>query len=186
MKVTPKSRQAWRDWLAANHAAKTEVWLVFYKRDAGKPTLSYNDAVEEALCFGWIDGVKRSIDGERYMHRFSPRKPDSKWSASNRARAERMEQAGLMTAAGGAAVRSAKRSGKWNAPDPSVDLSMPPEFGARLRRDAAAAEFFASLAPSYQRQFVGWIATAKRPETKQRRLEETIALLRRGEKLGMR
>jgi uncharacterized protein YdeI (YjbR/CyaY-like superfamily) len=97
-----------------------------------------------------------------------------------------MEQAGLMTAAGRAAVRSAKRSGKWNAPAPSVNQSMPPELSARLQRDAVAAKFFESLAPSYQRQFVGWIATAKRPETKQRRLEETIALLRRGEKLGMR
>jgi uncharacterized protein YdeI (YjbR/CyaY-like superfamily) len=120
------------------------------------------------------------------MHRFSPRKADSKWSASNRERAERMERAGLMTAAGRAAVRSAKRSGKWNAPAPGIDLSVPKELAEKLQRDAVAAEFFESLAPSYQRQYIGWIATAKRPETRERRLNEAIALLRRGEKLGMR
>lgn len=186
-KLTPRSRRAWRTWLEKNHAARDEVWLVFYKRHAGKPTLSYNDAVEEALCFGWIDGVKRSLDAERYTHRFSPRRPGSRWSALNRKRAERMIEAGHMTEAGLALVRDAKRTGKWTgSPAPSVDLSMPSELAQRLRRNRKAAAFFDSLAPSYQQQFIGWINVAKRPETKQRRLEETMELLSRGEKLGMR
>lgn len=163
-----------------------EVWLVFYKRHAGKPTLSYGAAVEEALCFGWIDGVKRSIDAERYMHRFSPRKPGSKWSALNAERAERMIAAGKMTEAGLELVDEAKRTGNWAASAPDVDLSMPPELAQRLQRNETAAAFFESLAPSYQRQFIGWINVAKRPETKQKRLEETVRLLARGEKLGMR
>ena len=93
MRVTPTSRRAWRAWLESHHETAAEVWLVFHKRGAGKPTLSYGDAVEEAICFGWIDGVRRSLDGERYMHRFSPRRPDSRWSAANRDRAGRRAQA---------------------------------------------------------------------------------------------
>ena len=186
MRVTPKSRKAWRAWLEKNHRNVSEVWLVFYKRHTGKPTLSYNDAVEEALCFGWIDGIKRSIDDERYMHRFSPRKQNSKWSESNRIRVARMQKAGQMTAAGKRAVASAKRSGKWSEPAPDFDFSMPSELEAGLARSKKAANFFASLAPSYQRQFIGWITTAKREETRKRRLKEAMELLKRGEKLGMR
>ena len=123
--VTPKSRRAWRDWLQKHHAAKPEVWLVFYKRHAGKPSLSYDDAVEEALCFGWIDGVRRRVDEDRYMHRFSPRQASSRWSALNRTRVARMEEAGLMTPAGRSAVQAAKRNGKWDEAAPSIDLMMP-------------------------------------------------------------
>lgn len=186
MRFTPKSRRAWRTWLEANHDAKPEVWLVFYKRHTGKPTLSYNDAVEEAVCFGWIDGVKRRIDDERYMHRFSPRKPDSAWSATNRRRATRMEKAGLMTQAGRKAVKTAKRHGTWQAAAPDVDVTVPAELAARLAEHGQAAAFFESLAPSYRQQFTGWINMAKRKETRQRRIDESVALLARGEKLGMR
>lgn len=186
MRITPKSRQSWRVWLQKNHDSKPEIMLVFYKRHTGKPTLSYNDAVEEALCFGWIDGVKRSIDEDRYMHRFSPRKSDSRWSALNRKRAERMKEAGYMTDAGKKAIQKAKRNGKWVEPAQIIDLSMPPELTERLRRNKDAATFFKSLAPSYQRQYIGWVNTAKRPETKKRRLDEAVSLLARGEKLGMR
>lgn len=186
MKFTPKSRQAWRSWLQQNHDSKPEVWLVFYKRHTGKPTLSYNDAVEEAVCFGWIDGVKRSIDDERYTHRFSPRKPASHWASTNRKRAERMRKAGLMTPAGEAAIRRARKNGTWSEPAQTANLSVSPELSAALKRNKAAAAFFESLTRSYQQQFAGWINAAKRPETRQRRLAEAIALLERGEKLGMR
>lgn len=187
MKFTPKSRQQWREWLDENHANTSEVWLVFYKKHTGKKSLSYSDAVEEALCFGWIDGIKRFIDDERYMHRMSPRKADSNWSDSNKKRAQRMLKAGLMTAAGKRTVEQAKRNGKWAEPARQrIDFSLPPEFERRLKRNKRAAEFFASLAPSYQRQYIAWVATAKREDTKQRRLDEAIDLLKRGEKLGMR
>ncbi len=186
MRVTPTSRRAWRAWLESHHETAAEVWLVFYKRGAGKPTLSYGDAVEEAICFGWIDGVRRSLDGERYMHRFSPRRPDSRWSAANRDRAERMTAAGWMAPAGRKAIERARRSGRWDTPRPRIDLSLPPELEERLRESKSAAEFFASLAPSYRKQFIAWINTAKRIDTKQRRLDETMRLLERREKLGMR
>jgi len=187
MKVTPKSRQAWRSWLQKNHATVTEVWLVFYKRHTGKPTLSYNDAVEEALCFGWIDGVKRSVDEERYMHRFSPRLMGSKWSESNRKRVARLVDAGLMTPSGQRSIDEAKLNGNWDTPArPSMDMPMPPELASRLKRHKKAARFFESLAPSYRRQYIAWIATARRDETRTRRLDEAMQLLARGEKLGMR
>lgn len=188
MKFTPKSRHAWRSWLEKHHAARAEIWLVFYKRHTGRPTLSYNDAVEEAVCFGWIDGVKRSIDAERYMHRFSPRKAASNWSATNRRRVDRMTRAGLMTAAGRKAVAQAKRAGTWlvESPAATVDDSIPPGLATRLEKNRKAARFFESLAPSYRRQFTAWINVAKREETRQRRIEETVALLEKGERLGMR
>jgi uncharacterized protein YdeI (YjbR/CyaY-like superfamily) len=187
-RITPKSRSAWRTWLETHHNSETEVWLIFYKRHTGKPTLSYSDAVEEAVCFGWIDGVKRRIDDDRYTHRFSPRKPDSKWSATNRKRAARMKKAGLMTTAGRKAIAAAKRRGTWQATAnaPEVDVSIPAALAAALLNNPKAAQFFESLSPSYQQQFTGWINIAKREETRQRRIEESVALLTRGEKLGMR
>jgi uncharacterized protein YdeI (YjbR/CyaY-like superfamily) len=187
-RVTPRSRQAWRRWLEANHGTQAEIWLVFWKRHTGRATLTYGEAVEEALCFGWIDGVRRSIDAKRYMHRFSPRRLASRWSPTNRKRAERMQAAGLMVAAGRQAIEAARRNGTWDAPvsAPAIDLSMPPELEARLRRNKRARAFFESLAPSYQRQFCGWINAAKRSTTKQRRVDEAVALLARGEKLGLR
>ncbi|HMB72618.1 MAG TPA: YdeI/OmpD-associated family protein [Gammaproteobacteria bacterium] len=185
---TPKSRRTWRAWLEQHHDSEAEVWLIFYKRHTGKPTVSYNDAVEEAVCFGWIDGLKRRIDESRYAHRFTPRKPDSKWSKTNQQRAARMEKAGRMTAAGRAAIATAKRRGTWRAAanTPDVTADMPEELAALLRGNAQAAEFFESLAPSYQRQFLLWINVAKRELTRRKRIEEAIALLSRGEKLGMR
>jgi len=113
MQFTPRNRADWRNWLCKHHADKAEVWVVFFKKTAPRSNLSYNDAVEEALCFGWIDGMKRSIDEERYMHRFSPRKPGSQWSASNMERARRMIDAGLMMDAGHRTIADAKKCGTW-------------------------------------------------------------------------
>jgi uncharacterized protein YdeI (YjbR/CyaY-like superfamily) len=187
-RITPKSRSAWRTWLEAHHDSETEIWLVFFKRHTGKATLSYNDAVEEAVCFGWIDGIKQRIDDARYTHRFSPRRPDSKWSETNRKRAARMEKAELMTAAGRKAIAAARRTGKWQATTnaPEVDVSIPAALAAALQKNPKAAEFFESLSPSYQQQFTGWINIAKREQTRERRIAETITLLARGAKLGMR
>lgn len=187
-RFTPTSRNAWRAWLTRHHDSETEVWLIFHKRHTGKPTLSYNDAVEEAVCFGWIDGLKRRLDEERYTHRFSPRKPDSRWSETNVKRAARMEKAGHMTDAGRVAIAAAKRRGTWRmtAGKPEIDSDMPDELAALLRENSRAAGFFESLAPSYQRQFTVWINVAKRADTRRKRIKEAFELLCRGEKLGMR
>jgi uncharacterized protein YdeI (YjbR/CyaY-like superfamily) len=187
VRYTPRSRRQWRDWLAKNHADKDEVWLVYYKKHTGKPTLSYNDSVEEALCFGWIDGILKRVDDERYMHRFTPRKPGSNWSETNVKRVERLLEAGLMTESGFKCVEEAKLSGRWDAAaGPAVELSMPEELEKALAHQKMAAAFFETLAPSYRREFIAWIATAKRPETRKKRLQETVALLEQRKKLGMR
>ncbi len=187
MNYTPGNRVQWRAWLENNHANEAEVWLVFLKQHTGNPNVSYNDAVEEALCFGWIDGLKRTIDEDRYMHRFTPRKERSKWSKLNKERAQRMLKAGQMAPAGEKSIKMAKKNGRWIEPTSArTNFSIPREFDAQLKRNKKAATFFDSLAPSYQQQYIAWIATAKRPETRKRRLDEAIKLLYRGEKLGMR
>jgi uncharacterized protein YdeI (YjbR/CyaY-like superfamily) len=187
MRYTPRNREQWRNWLEKNHARETEVWLVFLKQHTGEPNVSYNEAVEEAVCFGWIDGVKRSIDEDRYMHRFTPRRADSKWSKLNKERAQRMIEAGQMAPAGNKSIELAKDSGRWTEPvSARTILTMPSELNVQFKRNKKAATFFASIAPSYQRQYIAWIATAKRPETKKRRVDEAIRLLKRGQKLGMR
>ncbi len=187
MKVTPKNRAAWRKWLAANHAETAEVWVVFYKKHTGKPSIRYSDAVEEALCFGWIDGVIRRIDDDSYMHRFSPRRPDSRWSATNRKRAGELIESGLMTPAGQRAIDQAKRAGRWtDSQRPKVDLKISPAFAAALESNEEAARQFAMLSAREQNLFVGWINLAKREATRERRITESLRLLERGEKLGLK
>ena len=114
-RFTPRSRSAWRSWLQKNHTDVEEVWVVFYKKGTGHPTISYNDAVEEALCFGWIDGIKKRVDSARYMHRFTPRKLNSTWSKSNKERVARLIEAGLMTPAGQRLIDHAKQGGARHA-----------------------------------------------------------------------
>ena len=184
-RVAPRSRDEWRAWLAENHESTTEVWLVFYKQGTGVATLSYNDAVEEALCFGWVDGLKKTLDDRRYMHRLSPRKPRSKWSASNIARVSRLIASGLMTPAGQRLIDEAKESGTWKAEERPRAAPMHPEFSAALRKNKRAATFYASLAPGYQRQYRDWVATAKRDETRTRRIAQAVEHLAAGKKPGL-
>ena len=187
--LTPRNQHAWRRWLAANHGAVSEVWVVFYKktvRRTGLPTLTYEQSVEQAICFGWIDGIKRRIDDERYAHRFTPRKPDSWWSASNRARLEGMRSQGLMTPAGEEAVEASIRSGAWATPARAVAVETPPELLAALDQDPRACAGWLTLTRAQQRRYEVWIGMAKRDETRTRRLTESLDLLRRGKKLGMR
>ncbi|MXW06106.1 MAG: hypothetical protein F4Z81_13730 [Gemmatimonadetes bacterium] len=188
-RITPRNQHAWRRWLYTNHASLTEVWVLFYKKAAqrsGRPTLTYENAVEQAICFGWIDGLKRRVDDERYAHRFTPRKRDSRWSEVNRTRLERMRSQGLMTPAGEAAVASSIRSGAWEQAARPPAFETPPEFLAALEKDVEAHATWAGLTPSQQRYYTDWICVAKREETRARRLAKSLELLRRGAKLGMR
>ncbi len=185
-RFTPRSRSCWRRWLCANHDRVDAVWVVFYKKHVDKPTATYNDAVEEALCFGWIDGTKQRIDDERYMHRFTPRRPGSRWSETNRKRVDRLRASGKMTAAGQRLIDEAKRSGTWGWKPEAARFEMAHAFSAALEADPNAQAFWNTLAPSYQRQFITWIGTAKREATRERRIAESLGLLRRGERLEMR
>ena len=188
-RITPRNQHAWRRWLDTNHATAFEVWVLFYKKAArrsGRPTLTYENAVEQAICFGWIDGLKRRVDDERYAHRFTPRKPDSRWSEINRTRLESMRAQGLMTPAGEAAVTSSIRSGAWEQTAGATAVKTPQELYAALEKDAEAHAGWTGLTPSERRRYTTWIGVAKREETRARRLAESLELLRRGEKLGMR
>jgi uncharacterized protein YdeI (YjbR/CyaY-like superfamily) len=185
--VYVKNRKEWREWLNQNHDKNSGIWLVFYKEHTGKPTLGYDEAVEEALCFGWIDSIIKKIDDEKYVRKLTPRKADSRWSELNKKRITKLKKQGLLTEDGIMKVREAKASGLWDKPDrPQISLDIPKELESALAKNKKAKSFFDQLTPSYQKQFIGWIAVAKRQETKDRRIRESITLLEQGEKLGMK
>jgi uncharacterized protein YdeI (YjbR/CyaY-like superfamily) len=163
------------------------IWLVFYKKETAKPTIEYEAAVEEALCFGWIDGVLRKLDDARYARKFTPRRDNSGWSALNKKRAEKMIGEGKMTEAGLAKIKAAKESGRWDKdPRPAISFDVPPDLAKALARNKEAKKNFERLAPSHRRHYIAWIAVAKKAETKKRRIHESIALLEQGQKLGLR
>ena len=181
------SRDDWRTWLEKNHSTKREVWLVFYKKHTGKPSISYDDAVEEALCFGWIDSIVKRIDDAKFARKFTPRKPDSKWSELNKKRANKMIDQGKMTKAGLVLINEARDRGQWlKSHQPKKDLAIPQYIEHALQSNNRALSNFRKLAPSYKRQFVGWVDSAKKEETRRRRLAEVIRILEKNEKLGMK
>lgn len=170
-------RTAWRGWLSQNHATRSEgVWLVFYKKLTGKPTLTYDESVEEALCFGWIDSLPRKLDDQRHMLWFTPRKPKSVWSKVNKARLPALEANGWMTDAGRAAIELAKANGAWSAIDQSENLVVPDDLATAFAANETARDRFDSFAPSARRGILQWIGSAKRAETKRKRIEETVTL----------
>lgn len=174
--VHPLSRAEWRAWLVANHARPDGVWLISYKKATGKPRFEYEEAVEEALCFGWIDSKPNKLDDERAMLWFAPRKPGTGWSGPNKERAERMSAAGLMTPAGLARVEAAKRDGSWSALDAVEALEVPSDLVAALGAHPSAAGYFEAFPRSVKRGILEWIANARTPETRARRIEETARL----------
>jgi len=173
-KVTPKSREAWRAWLDKNHAASQGIWLVFAKKHTGLPSLSYEDAVQEALCFGWIDSLMKSIDDRFHMQMFTPRKPKSAWSVTNKARLAKLMRAGVMTPAGLAAVKLAKKSGSWDTYAVVDALTIPPELQRAFEANPEAKKNWPSYTPSAQRSFLHMINGAKRPETREKRVKQDI------------
>jgi uncharacterized protein YdeI (YjbR/CyaY-like superfamily) len=181
-------RSQWRKWLTKKHNKEENgIWLVFYKKKTNKPTLEYEDAVEEAVCFGWIDSIIKKIDEAKYVRKFTPRKAGSFWSQLNKKRAARMIKQKLMTKAGLAKIKIAKETGLWDKdPRPKIPHDIPDEFAAALAKNKKAKENFDKLALTYRRHYIGWIATAKMDQTKKRRIVESIALLEQGKKLGLK
>lgn len=174
--------EQWRKWLAKHHDSESEVWLVFHKRHTGRSSIAYNDALDEALCFGWIDSLVKRLDDDRYARKFTPRKPDSKWSTVNRKRYAQLQASGRLTPAG---LERAPTDRSYDAPRPARS-KVPQYILQALRSRPAAWKHFQSLAPSYRRMYIGWIDSAKRQETKTRRLQEAIGLLAQGKKLGLK
>jgi uncharacterized protein YdeI (YjbR/CyaY-like superfamily) len=186
--VLVTTRAEWRRWLARHHRKEKDgIWLVFFKDHTGHPSLGYEESVEEALCFGWVDSLIKRIDDARYCRKFTPRKEDSNWSHLNQRRVEKVIKEGRMTEFGLAKIETAKGAGTWQPrARPVVDLAVPREFSQALARNAKANAFFETLAPCHQRHFIGWIVLAKKPETRARRVKESLRLLARGEKLGLK
>jgi uncharacterized protein YdeI (YjbR/CyaY-like superfamily) len=189
VRVTPEpiffdDPPAFRAWLSRHHAAETEVWVGLYKKASGKVTMTWSQAVDEALCFGWIDSVSRRVDDERRMQRFSPRKAKSHWSKVNVAKVAALEAAGKMTPAGRAAfaARDEANTGRasFERDEPAV---FTPAQEAALRADAAAWEWFSAQAPYYRRTATHWVTSAKREDTRARRLQTLIECSAAGEKV---
>ncbi len=174
--IHPKTRAAWRAWLEQHHTRSDGVWLVSYKKATGQARFDYDEAVEEALCFGWIDSKPNKLDDERAMLWFAPRKAGAGWSRLNKARAEKMITAGLMTPAGLAKIETAKQDGSWGALDAVEELVMPPDLDLALNTNPMAAQYFQAFPRSVKRAILEWIANAKKPETRAKRIEETARL----------
>jgi uncharacterized protein YdeI (YjbR/CyaY-like superfamily) len=181
--VTPlavKDRAAWRAWLERNHDKSQGVWLRVAKKHADG--VHYEEAVEEAVCYGWIDSNVHRLDEDSYRQWFSPRKPTSAWSQSNKERVERLKKAGCMTEAGLTAIRAGKKSGSWDRLTGVDNLEVPPDLRAALAKNKQAGKNFEKLAPSHKKQYIFWIEEARRDETRKRRISETVRLAAEGKK----
>ncbi|HWR52253.1 MAG TPA: YdeI/OmpD-associated family protein [Bryobacteraceae bacterium] len=181
MTLEIRNSQQWRAWLNKHHASSPGVWLAYHKENTGVESIPYEDSVREALCFGWIDSLIKRLDDRRYARKFTPRQPGSKWSAINRKRWAELEASGLLSSAGSAAAPT----DNTYAPRPEIP-DLPPYLAEALKTNPAAWTAFQRLPPSHRRHYVVWIHTAKRPETREKRIRESISLLAAGKKLGLK
>jgi uncharacterized protein YdeI (YjbR/CyaY-like superfamily) len=182
-KVSRRTRASWREWLRKNHRSKKEIWLVFPRKRTGKPTVSYEEAVEEAICFGWIDSIVKKLDEDRYAQKFTPRGVKTSWSATNIRRARKMIREKRMTRAGlekfkGAEDGASAASGKI--------LALSSDLLGVLQANSRALQNYFKLPPSHRRRYSGWVMSAKKEETRLRRLREMIGLLEKGKRLGLK
>lgn len=175
----------WRKWLDEHHDSESEVWLIFYKLHTGVRSIAYLDALDEALCFGWVDSLVKRLDESRYARKFTPRKADSRWSTINRKRYAALKAAGRLKSGG---INRAPTDRTYGARPPRFQMpaKIPRHIQAALRKHPPAWRYFESLAPSNRRRYIGWIESAKRAETKARRLQEAIRLLTEGKPLGLK
>ncbi|HAJ59334.1 MAG TPA: hypothetical protein DCP31_08740 [Cyanobacteria bacterium UBA8543] len=170
-----KDRKEWREWLKKNHHTSLGVWLICYKVKSGKPSVQYSEAVKEALCFGWIDSKVKSLDAERYMQIFTPRKRKSVWSKLNKQYIEELIEQGLMTEAGLVKIEAAKQDGSWNTLDAIEELIIPVDLKQALEANETAKRYFEAFSKSSKKNILFWIESAKRPETRLKRIEQTIS-----------
>jgi uncharacterized protein YdeI (YjbR/CyaY-like superfamily) len=169
-----QNRKEWREWLEKNHQISGGVWLVYYKVKSGKSSVKYSEAVKEALCFGWIDSKVKSLDEERYMQIFTPRKPKSVWSKLNKQYIEELIEQGLMTNAGLKKIEAAKKDGSWNTLDAIEELIIPTDLKQALEANETAKMHFEAFSNSSKKNILFWIESAKRPQTRLKRIEQTI------------
>jgi uncharacterized protein YdeI (YjbR/CyaY-like superfamily) len=174
--IHPLTRAEWRTWLEQNHGRAEGIWLISYKKATGKPRIEYDEAVEEALCYGWIDSKPNKLDAERSLLWFAPRKSGTGWSKPNKDRVTKLLAAGLMAPAGLAKITAAQADGSWYTLDAVEALEIPSDLDQALAGNPTAQRYFGAFRRSVKRGILEWIATAKRPETRARRVEETVTL----------
>jgi len=172
--VHADDRATWRAWLEANHATSSGAWLVTWRRRSGRLGLDYEAAIEEALCFGWVDSTAGRVDDDRGKLYFAPRKPRSGWAATNKARIERLLAEGRMAPAGITAIERAKANGSWEVLDSAERLVVPADLAAALDARPPAAANFAGFPPSARKQMLAWVALAMRPETRADRIRRVV------------
>ena len=172
----PKSRQEWREWLQNNYDKKTSVWLIYNKKKSNIPTVSDGEAVDEALCFGWIDSTAKPLDEEKYMQFFSKRKAKSVWSKINKDKIDRLTKEGLMTKVGFESVETAKQNGSWTILDDAEALIIPTDLEVAFQKRQNASNYFFNLSRSDKRNILQWLTLAKREETRQKRIAEIVEL----------
>lgn len=173
----PKTKADWRKWLAKNHNSQQAVWLLQYKKNSGHPSLSWSDAVDEALCYGWIDSVRRTIDEHSYIQFFTRRKPNSTWSKINKEKIERLTADGKMTEVGLACIAIAKQNGSWTMLDEVEELIIPADLVQAFQDAPGAEEFFLSLSKSVRKAMLQWLVLAKREATRTKRVQEIVLLM---------
>ena len=171
----PRDRAEWRAWLEQHYATSSSIWLIAFKQSSGKQNLSYEEAVQEALCFGWIDSRRDTLDAERNVQLFTPRKPGSPWSRVNKRRIEQLIAEGRMTPAGMAKIEAAKEDGTWSSFDAVEDLIVPGDLAAALVASPAAHAAFHAFSPSVRKQLLWWVVSAKRQDTRARRIDQLVA-----------
>lgn len=175
----PTSQVEWRKWLDKNHTSKQSIWLVCYKKKSNRPTTAWSDAVDEALCFGWIDSKRIPIDDEKFMQFFSRRKLNGTWSKVNKEKIEKLIDKGLMTKAGFEIIETAKNNGSWSILDDVEELKIPRDLKKELNNRTGSKKYFLSLSKSVRKAILQWVTLAKRPETRQKRIDEIATLAAR-------
>jgi len=172
----PKSRQEWRSWLNDNHGSQQSVWLVLYKKESSMPTISWSEAVDEALCFGWIDSKRKPVDAEKFIQFFSKRKSKGTWSKVNKEKISLLIDNGLMAPAGLDCIERAKQNGSWTILDEVEELKIPEDLETAFKTQADSKDYFLSLSKSVRKSILQWLIFAKRPETRQKRVTEIAEL----------
>jgi uncharacterized protein YdeI (YjbR/CyaY-like superfamily) len=168
----PKSQADWRKWLEKNHIRQDAVWVKLYKKGSNKPTINWREAVDEALCFGWIDSIKKTLDDQCSIQFFSKRKPNGTWSKINKEKIEHLIAAGKMTSTGMAYIEAAKQNGSWTLLDEVEELIIPQDLEKAFKQNKGSKKYFQALNKSTQKNMLKWIALARQPETRQKRILE--------------
>lgn len=170
----PTNRQEWRQWLLENHNKKQSIWLVHYNKKSNMPSVSWSDAVDEALCFGWIDSTRKSLESDKFIQFFTKRKPTSVWSKINKEKVERLKNEGLLMPSGHESIVIAQQNGSWNILDEVEELEISADLAKEFKAHKGSMEYFLSLSKSVKKSMLQWIKLAKRPETRQKRIIELV------------